>query len=226
MICIDTITIIHFISFLFYIIFAVAVFSGGVMKMRQRMLLFIFLLVFGIISFNRAVFFNTCATAQMAGFGFLISVPLWISNSALAFLLCLGFNEKSAFARSKYLYITLAVYTAVFSVLMWLGMVQTLVRAGQEWKVVLSGGPDGFIYSRLDDMLVIGCVFVLAYQTITEGPGLKKRQGIIILVTAALSVLLIYLSKLVGPVRDVQIPSNVTIMIVTGGMAAARSSTS
>jgi PAS domain S-box-containing protein len=50
---------------------------------------------------------------------------------------------------------------------------------------------------------------------------LKKRQGIIILVTAALSVLVIYASKLVGPVRDIQIPSNVTIMIVTGGMAAA-----
>ncbi len=220
MICIDAITIIHFTCFLFYMIFAVAVFSGGVMNMRLRMLLFLFLVAFGIISFNRAVFFNTCADAQLAGVGFFITIPLMISNSALAFLLCLGFNEKNKLSNSPYLYLVMALYAAVFTALTWSGMIQHLVRAGQEWKIVVSG-LDGFIYSRLDDFLVIGTVFILASQTYHEAPGLKRRQGIIILTTAAISVFLVYASKLIGPFKDVNIPTNVIILIVTLGMAAA-----
>lgn len=220
MICIDAVTVMHFSAFLIYLLFAAAVYNGGIIRMQQRMLLFMLLFVFAFISFSRAVFFNSCASREMAAFGVFITAPFWISNSAIAFLLALGYSGKNKLAKNKYRYIIIFIYTAVFTVMTWFGMVHSLVKIAHGWSVAVTG-LYGFFYSRIDDLLVIGCIVVLAYQTYKEEPGLIKKQGVLILIAATVTVLLLYAVKLFKGMQFVQIPSNITLLILMTGMAAA-----
>ena len=220
MICIDWVTILHFAAFLIYLLFAAAVYQGGISRMRQRMLLFLFLSSFAFDSLVRTIFFNNCAGFSMASIGLFLDTPCWVINSPLAFLLALGFNGKSRLANNRWLFAGMAAYAAVFMLLTWSGMTHELSKTLFGWKTAAIGTA-GFIYSRIDDLFIIGSMAVLGYQTYRERPGMRRKQGIVIFVTGIVTVISLYSLRMVKFPVALPTASNITVLFVVIGVAAA-----
>jgi PAS domain S-box-containing protein len=220
MICINANTIIQFTVFLIYFIFALAVFNGGIVKMKQRILLFSFLAVYALDSLMKVLLFNTCSDLNTAQFAMFVSAPCWMADTPIIFLLALDFNRKSRPMSNRHLYITMIFYVILFTTLSWAGLVQHVDHVKYGWRAA-PFGVWGFIYSVIDDFFILGSLVLIAGQAFGERPGLRKKQGFTILASSFITVAFVFCLRFIRGLENLPVTSNIIVLFVILGIYIA-----